>query len=307
VATTPGGRVLIVSANLQTAFSDPPPPPAQVAAFARRVASILPYAPDAILLQEVDRPGATRVASSLSERLGLSYVVGAPPNDPVMDTSSATEDIVGDTSIVLNDTTMTALEPSTTVTTRYRLDDASTLIKRRTKQHVCLVAGERSGSLKVAMTSVHFAPDDRFASTTMGFCYKGQWTQKLTRFLAGRWPPPTHIHVVGGDFNNRRCVDKKETVRGETWPFWYALTSKWHYLDAIFSVHGGTNATLREQYRKGSGFAKTRIDYIFTSGGVIDASHDITYEAGRGDPDFYSDHRLVWSLIEAPVTSSSTR
>ena len=40
-----------------------------------------------------------------------------------------------------------------------------------------------------------------------------------------------------------------------------------------------------------------RIDYVFARGVVRDASHDVGYEARRGDPDFYSDHRLLWALV----------
>lgn len=296
MTTTPPGRLLIVSANLQAAFPKRPVNPAQVRAFADRVASTLPYAPDAILLQEVDRPYTSAVARQLSERLSINYVVKAAPNDPVVDRSSNREDVVGDTAIVLNDTTMRALERPGLVTTRYRADDGAPGVKPRAKQHVYLLAGRRGGQSKVAMASVHFVPDIRITSRTVGFCYKGQWVQKITRLLSGRYPMATH--VIAGDFNNVRCVAKPETVVCETWPFWFALARKWGYRDAIFSVHGKTDEMLREQYRKGDGFAKVRIDYIFTTGAVPDASHDTTYGANPADPGFYSDHRLLWSVIE---------
>jgi hypothetical protein len=293
---TPLGRLLIVSANLDLAFPKRPPNPSQTGAFADRVASILPYAPDAFLLQEVDRPNASRLAAQLSEKLPFTYAVKATPNDPVVDKSSEREDVVGDTAIILNDTTMKALERPGVISTRYRADDRAPQIKPRAKQHVYLAAGERGGSLKVALASVHFVPAERLASTTVGFCYKGQWTQKIVRFLSGRYP--SALHVLGGDFNNRRCLATTETVQCETWPFWFALTHKWGYEDVVFSIHGKTDEMLREQYRKGAAYSKLRVDYIFTKGKVIDASHDTTYGAIPTDPGFYSDHRLLWSLIE---------
>jgi hypothetical protein len=296
VTRTPLGRLLIVSANLDLAFPKRPPNPAQTGAFADRVASILPHAPDAVLLQEVDRPNASNLAAQLSERLPFAYAVKAAPNEPVVDKSSDKEDVVGDTAIVLNTTTMRALERPGVISTRYRADDRAPGTKPRAKQHVFLAAGERGGSLKLAMASVHFVPAERLASPIVGFCYKGQWTQKITRLLSGRYPG--RLHVIGGDFNNRRCLATTETVQCDTWPFWFALVHKWRFKDAIFAVHGTSDETLREQYRKGTGYSKLRVDYIFTTGTVVDASHDTTYGAIPGDPGFYSDHRLLWSLIE---------
>ena len=295
---SPLGRLLIVSANLDLAFPKRPPNPAQTGAFADRIASILPYAPDAILLQEVDRPNVSKLAAQLSERLPFTYAVKGAPNDPVVDKSSPKEDVVGDSAIIINNTTMRALERPGVISTRYRADDRAPQTKPRAKQHVYVAAGERGGSLKVAMASVHFVPAERLASTTVGFCYKGQWTQKIIRVLNGRYPTTGHLHVIAGDFNNRRCLATTETVQCETWPFWFGLVQKSGFDDAIFAVHGQSDETLREQYRKGAGFSKLRVDYIFTTATVMDASHDTTYGAIPSDPGFYSDHRLLWALIE---------
>jgi endonuclease/exonuclease/phosphatase family metal-dependent hydrolase len=295
---TPPGRLLIVSANLDLAFPKRPPNPAQTGAFADRIASLLPYAPDAILLQEVDRSNVSKLAAQLSERLPFTYAVKAAPNDPVVDKSSPKEDVVGDSAIIINNTTMRALERPGVISTRYRADDRAPQTKPRAKQHVYVAAGERGGSLKVAMASVHFVPAERLASTTVGFCYKGQWTQKIIRVLNGRYPTAGHLHVIAGDFNNRRCLATTETVQCETWPFWFGLVQKSGFDDAVFAVHGQSDETLREQYRKGAGYSKLRVDYIFTTATVMDASHDTTYGAIPSDPGFYSDHRLVWALIE---------
>lgn len=298
MARTPLGRLLIVSANLDLAFPKRSPNPTQTGAFADRVASILPHAPDALLLQEVDRPNASKLAAQLSEKLPFTYAVKAAPNDPVVDKSSGTEDVVGDTAIILNTTTMKALERPGLISTRYRADDRAPQTKPKAKQHVYLVAGQRGGSLKVAMSSVHFVPAERLASPIVGFCYKGQWTQKIVRLLSGRYPTARHLHVIAGDFNNRRCLATTETVQCDTWPFWFALVHKWGFDDAVFAVHGKSDETLREQYRKGATYSKLRVDYIFTTGALMDASHDTTYGAIPSDPGFYSDHRLVWALIE---------
>jgi endonuclease/exonuclease/phosphatase family metal-dependent hydrolase len=292
------GRVLVVSANMHMAFPPRPLNRVRCAAFANRVATILPSAPDAVLLQEVDRPHAFEIARRLTQRLSLRFSVRALPNDPVVDDSSEREDVVGDTAIVLNNTTMRVLEGPGVISTRYRADDRARQVKPKAKQHCWLAARQRGGPLRVAMVSVHFVRGDRLASATVGFCYKGQWAQKIARFLTGRHPGD--LHVIAGDFNNRRCVTTTERVKCDTWPYWFALVEKWRYRDAVFSIHGQTNETLRKQYRKGDGFAKQRLDYIFTTGVVRDASHDTTYAADPADPGFYSDHRMLWAVIKSP-------
>lgn len=150
------------------------------------------------------------------------------------------------------------------------------------------------------MASIHFPRSDRFASLATSFVYKGRWAASMVELLASAYPS-AGVRVIGGDFNNRRCADTDETVDCEVTPFWAELTAA-GYRDAVFTTHGGDDASLREQYRKGDRTARTRIDYIFVKGAAVtEASHDVGYGAKSGDPDFYSDHRFLWAGLQLQV------
>ena len=88
-------------------------------------------------------------------------------------------------------------------------------------------------------------------------------------------------------------METAETGNCEVWPFWESHVNRAGLKDSIFEIHGSSDDDLGRQ----GGKAK-RIDYIFTNADVIDASHDVDYDAAPGNPGFYSDHALLWALLD---------
>ena len=102
---SPPRQLLILSANLQEArprdMSD-----AEMVNFARRVRRVVPYAPDAVLLQEVVKSSAARVARLLKDTTGFGFDVAVSPGpEPVVRTEGE-HIVVRDTAILLNRVTM---------------------------------------------------------------------------------------------------------------------------------------------------------------------------------------------------------
>ena len=166
--------------------------------------------------------------------------------------------------------------------TRYLAQDAAPGIEPRIKEHAHCLARTASGRLRLALASIHFVTSDKLAAPTMGFCYKGKWTRQV-------W-------VMAGDFNNRRCLSRRETIDCDVLPFWHVLTAQGGFRDAVFDRHGDSDDSLEAQTPNGR-----RIDYVFVCGRVNKASHDVDYAARKGDPGFYSDHRLLWALAGPPT------
>jgi hypothetical protein len=218
--------------------------------------------------------------------------------------------IVRDTAILINAATVDGVGKKGFITSRYGAAESRDAAKPRWKQHAFASVQEKAGGFAVALASVHFTPTEEMASEATAFARKGRWADAIARRLAEAFPKQ-HTRVIGGHFNNRRCqvktTDPLEPVDcdppgpgGET-PFWTTLTqavAPFRYHDSVFALHGSSDATLREQYRRGSTFAKKRIDFIFARAKVVLASHDLTYGATKGDADYISEHRLVWAQVQ---------
>jgi endonuclease/exonuclease/phosphatase family metal-dependent hydrolase len=303
---TPAGQMLVVSANLQAGAARPAPPK-QIRRFARRLRRLVPFAPDVLLLQEVTEETAGMTAGMLAEEIPFRFSVerspGPPPETELDQTvpeseppEDVQEEVVSDTAVVVNAETTRVRDSGGDVMTRYEVMDANPRAPWRTKLHAYLVATERGRRSKVALVSIHFAGNWRFEPPSIGFFYKNQWTREIAAFLEERFPSSEYLHVIGGDFNNRRCIETPEKVNCEEWPFWHTLVKRAGLNDSIFEIHGTSDEGLEKQ-RKGKRRERKRIDYIFTNARVIDASHDAAYDAGPGDRGFYSDHALLWALI----------
>jgi endonuclease/exonuclease/phosphatase family metal-dependent hydrolase len=264
--------------------------------FAVRVRSIVPSTPDAVLLQEVSRSAATYVAGALSGRLDVEVVMGARPIDLTGPSEPGGPEVAGDTAVLLNSTSLAGVA-SGSISTSY--DDADRAPDRpyRTKKHRFVQAKTLTGNKTVQLVSVHFIINKWLHSEDVCFCYKRVWTDRIARRMQDRMPSANTVNVIAGDFNNRRCTPRREKVVCTTTPFWHSLTAKWGYTDAVFDFHGTSDERIRRQGQGGPG-RSGRIDYIFTTGRVSKASHDINYRAGVADPHFYSDHPLVWAELE---------
>jgi exonuclease III len=313
---SPDGEVVVISVNLQEAFTPSDVQnSAEMRSFARRIRELvqirsIPYAPDVLLLQEVASFSTTKLARFLKDATGYTYAILIGPELSPIVKDTAEHQIVRDTAILINAATMEGIGHKGFITSRYGAPESRNAAKPRWKQQAFAAVQEKSGGFGLALASIHFTSTEEMASEATAFARKGRWADAIARHLAETFPKQ-HTRVIGGHFNNRRCTtktaDPPEQVDcdppgpgGET-PFWTALTqavAPFRYLDSIFALHSATDASLKDQYRKGSGYTKKRIDFLFARARVVLASHDTTYGARQGDPDFISEHRLVWAQLQ---------
>jgi hypothetical protein len=302
---SPPRELVIVSANLKKALPRFLTNDSSLVNFAHRIPEVVPYAPDALLLQEVVHQSAHRVTDLLADIFGSRYVVAVAPDESAFVGASESGDVVRNAAIVLNQETLRLEGEGDYVPTAYPARDARAGIAPRVKEHPHCLATSVSDEIAVALASVHFVTNDRFVSPAAGFRHKARWARGLATFMRSRYPRAvaTQAWLVGGDFNNRRCRGLRETARCRPFPFWRAFIEE-GYVDAVFERHAGLNGSLAAQSRRGRHMTR-RIDYLFVRGGrVLDASHDLSYDAKMGDPRFYSDHRLLWALI-GPTADAS--
>ncbi|MDQ3660780.1 MAG: hypothetical protein M3454_06945 [Actinomycetota bacterium] len=291
---SPAGRLLVLSANLKKSVARDRVD-TEIMNFAGRVSRVVPFAPDAVLLQEVVESSTARVAQLLEESTGSGFEVAVSPGPEPIVGAQDDQIVVRNTAILLNRKTMQVAGEGGLVPSRYASRDAAPEEEPRVKEHAHCLARTKAGDIEVPLVSVHFVTNQKFAASTMGFCYKAKWARELTTFVQTQYPrgDALQMPVIGGDFNNRRCLRSREKVACEVLPFWHVLTDQGGFSDAVFERHGGSDKSLSAQMN-----GRKRIDYVFVRGEVLDASHDAGYAARRGDRDFYSDHRLLWALVK---------
>lgn len=290
---SPAGQVLVLSANLKKAVPRDRID-SEIVNFAQRVPEVVPFAPDAVVLQEVVESSAARVAELLGNSTGFGFEIAVTPGpEPVVGRKDE-QLVVRNSAILVNRRTMRVVDEGGFVASRYLSRDAAPELEPRIKEHPHCLARTRSGNIDLPLVSIHFVTNEKFAASTMGFCYKAQWAREVLNFVQTQYPQRDVplVPVIAGDFNNRRCLKAREKVACEVLPFWHVLTAQGGYSDAVFERYGGSEKSLAAQTN-----GRKRIDYVFARGAVLDASHDVGYEARRGERDFYSDHRLLWALL----------
>ncbi|MDQ3680063.1 MAG: hypothetical protein M3378_05880 [Actinomycetota bacterium] len=306
LAESPPGQVLVVDANLLEAFGEEDvADPTDMENFVRRLLSQVPYTPDALLLQEVIGASTEKVARILTEMTGSTYVVAAGPGEShvVVPATATTPEIRRETAILLNVDSMRLLDAGGYVDNAYAQEHhrSGTWI---TKQEPYLMAKERRGGLSTPLVSLHYVPNSRFTSADVGFRYKAEWSERIAQLLDTTYPSPStrQVEVIGGDFNNRPCVEVDVSAtdpRCTAMPFWQVLTEEFGYASA-----------------KDKG-----IDHIFARGEILASGFDADrkaavggddefaackalYAEGRGEEatgtcatEFYADHSFVWALV----------
>jgi hypothetical protein len=284
-ATSPDNRIVVVTANLREAWT--PEDVADISdmqIFAGRVLAQTPYAPDALLLQEVSRTAAKNVASILSNRTGYTYTVAKAKKRTRKETRSAKH--LWANAILLNATTMQKLDNGGFIATGYSRDDSAGGVKPTVANSAYTFAGERGGGLKIALSSSHLAQQHQLKTERIANTYKKKWSEKIATKLKRAYGgySSNRITSIGGDFNTQKCSGGYPC---HPLPFWRTLTSDGY----------GYRDTIHETVNIGG------VDYIFTSGGVINANLDSTYSdpkpSSRG---FYSDHRFRWAVVSNDVT-----
>jgi hypothetical protein len=156
------------------------------------------------------------------------------------------------------------------------------------KDHATTLLEEKATGERLPVVSVHFSARRAFtddAPKSKQFAIKGRWTRRLLDGLGRRFGHDVEsgTAIVGGDFNNRRCVSRDETPLCEETPA-YRRMQQAGYLDAV-----RTAAPLETLQ------AEKRIDFIWGRGAaVLAAGSD---RSRKADGAMYSDHGFVWALL----------
>jgi hypothetical protein len=270
LAKSPRKRVLVVAANLLEGFNDNDVADmTEIGVFADRLMSQVPYAPDALLVQEVRRKSARYVARVMGEKTGFDYAVLVNAGkDPWRKRDGRI--LKRDTAIVINADTMEPRGKDGYVVTKHPHKRGD---KLQYKYNAYGAAREIGSHMDVPMLSVHI-PGYRLRRRAKTFAKR----------LARAYPSTSRrdAPVIGGDFNDVSPVWLSGELKAKRW--WRRLTgNRYRYSDAVFET----------TKRRGK-------DYIFAKSGVAAGGIDWSYDAraARGNPArFYSDHRFRWALL----------
>jgi Endonuclease/Exonuclease/phosphatase family len=273
VPASPTGRTLFVTANLQEGYKhgDDLANLREMKIFVRRLLDKTPYQPDVLLLQEVRRRSAAKVARLLSRKTGHRYFIAfGGLRAPVVRSR-----VLADTAIVLNKSTMERVGDGGWITTR---SDRGVR-----KKHSWGIARRKGSTMTFPMVSVHAG----------GYRVK-RASEKIADELASKRKDLAtgRFNVIGGDFNEvRRRYSSGSYVSSA---FWTNLTTAPHnYRDSLYVV-GAVNSNA--------------VDYIFAKAGIHQAKADNNYHprtAQRDPSKFYSDHRFRWAVVGSDTTSPS--
>jgi hypothetical protein len=281
---TAANRVLVVTNNLHSDSEDEIRQLSEARILAQRVLDDVDCRPDILLLQEVVRKSARRVAETFTRMTSDHYVaVRSSPEswDPV-----GRQKVVNtETAIVVNRSTMRLVDEGGWMRTPYlRRDAVGTLVVRR---HAHLMVAERKGGVRMALVSLHWVRPSTLRTDEIAHAYQSRWAMRIAETLDNGYPR-ANVKVIGGDFNQNRCVFEPSNNCDPLTPYYQALRDpRYGYVDTVFEMH-----------KKGG------VDYLFSTGDVLDAGVDDDYDkdAAEGDRSrWYSDHRFRWALL-APVS-----
>jgi endonuclease/exonuclease/phosphatase family metal-dependent hydrolase len=285
IATSPPGKMVVVSSNLLAGLGDQPPMRPRMALYVSRLLDQTPYYPDVLLLQEVKRKSADRVAYLLSKETGDRYVVAVrPPWIPWHQNLRTRWE--RDSGIVINATTTKKLDRGGYISLTYKRSDAADPTDRvEINQHARLSVAERVGNLKLGVASVHFQYK-RLKNHALWRFYQKKWEKKVNAKLASKYPGTKR--TVGGDFNRTRCINPGSPLTCKRNPFWRRFVNRSNYRDSIYKVW--------RDGKKHLGLGG--VDFIFTKGDPTNARDDRSYDP-QSPSEFYSDHRFLWAVISA--------
>ena len=272
-AAAPG--LLVVTANLQEAFDDRDMAShSEMSVFVDRLLERIGRTPDVLLLQDVRRSAVRVVIDRLEARAGATFGIGQSlPALPGL--KEGDKWISVETAILFNTSTMSM--PSRGGFTRVRnpwgFHDKYVEYK---SQAFAGLNHETSGA-KLAFMSVHLPKPP--SKTHANSLKTKAWVEQLANFMKNRFD--TRTPIIGGDFNQTRCVDKDPCAES---PYWRQL-NQMGYTEAVSTAQQRLHWTDRIQLG---------VDYIFTRSGassVVNGSGDVN------PPQFYSDHRFFWAEL----------
>jgi hypothetical protein len=282
-ASSPPGKMVVVSSNLLAGLGDQPAMRPRMALYVSRLLDQTPYYPDVLLLQEVKRKSADRVAYLLSRETGDRYVVAVrPPWIPWHQNLRTRWE--RDSGIVINATTTKKLDRGGYISLTYKRSDAADPTERvEINQHARLSVAEKDGGLKLGVASVHFQYK-RLKNRALWRFYQKKWAKKVTAKLASKYPGTQA--TVGGDFNRTRCIRPGSPLTCKRNPFWRVFVNRRNYRDSIYKVW--------RDGKKHLGLGG--VDFIFTKADPTNARDDRSYDP-QSPTEFYSDHRFLWAVV----------
>jgi hypothetical protein len=264
--------------------------------FTRRLPLWLPYAPDVMLLQEVDGPVAKQVAARLSNLFNDRYAAVILPDRPLVTIQAAngTTHRKWNTAVVINQQRVRFVRGGYVRTSQKERDRTEGI--KTIQHHAHALITERHTRMRAAVVAIHFNSNNFFTPEKLGEPRRVEWSRNVATFVRRRYEG-ADVTILGGEFCTRRCTNTlRERVVCEESRMWTMLTEEFHYRDSVYEANNSSDADIGEQATSNHGLEK-RIDYIFTSGRVLAASRDVGYRAFEGDRDYISDHKGDYALV----------
>lgn len=277
------GGVVVVASNLKEAFeAGDVARRGDMKVYVDRLLARLPQDPDVLLLQEVSLTSIEVVARLLRRKTGTRYRIAvAPLRQPWTETDTRIVD--QETGILVNAKTTRAVSKGGFVKTSYPRRVAARGIKPRVRKNAYVTVRHLKSGSKMSVASVHLVQRTFLKSDAIAHRYKAAWAEQLAAALQREARAEgASVRTIGGDFNSTRALRTASGTVTSYTPFFVAL-SKRDFTDAVWTVTkmGGP-------------------DYVFTSGTILNAGYDSTYDPSRvaeSSPRFYSDHRFRWAQV----------
>ena len=277
---TSPNRVLVVTNNLHSDSEEEIQQLGEARVLARRVLDDVDCPPDVLLLQEVVRASARRVAETFTRMTTDRYVVVKSPGDSWIPV--ARKKVVNtETAIVVNLSTMRVVDDGGWIRSPYQR--AHAVGRPVVRRHAHVMVAERRGGVRIALVSVHWVRPSTLSSREVARAYQDRWAKQIAETVDDRYPR-ANVKLIAGDFNQNRCVYEPSNNCEPLSPYYETLRGRrYGYVDAVFEMHkmGG-------------------VDYFFSTGDLLDAGSDGDYDKDAAEGDarrWYSDHKFRWALL----------
>ena len=286
---TPDGEILVVTQNLEEAFSMGGNDLAnhfEIDNFAQRVKQIVPLVPDVVLLQEVNHETSQLVANRLSARLNQRFVVAVRP---IQNTSVefASKQVHTETAILINSKTMAVEKRGGFISTSY--PNSAAVGRVQEKKHAHMLAREKGSDVLVPLMSVHYTNPGNLKTAALSNSYRGKWSRKLKNKMANKYSTDKRkrASIIAGDFNQGRCYKGSPPN---------CVRSKKNWA-AYHKVMVATPHAYRDMLEV-AGFWPTGVDLIYGTTDAVRAGRD---DAGAfpesNRQKYYSDHIMRWAIV----------
>ena len=284
--TSPKGQTLIVNANVaEKRFGEKQDADMKDASdletFVDRTFDDVPYAPDALVLQEADPSAARKVAKLMSEKFGYAYEVKAAADG---------------NAIIVNTDTMNVVGPAGEVTTHAKPEEMTKnpdgVSTQPDRTHIFLPIEEKGkGGKALTLASVHTHPTGYLKDDEEEALAK-KWIKQITSAMGGA---DAGNLVLSGDYNHAQFQRESDELAD----FWKMMTGpKMGFHDAL--MEGAPEDVAADD---------KRIDFMMSHLGVLGAGSDTEYQALKDAwkklgkpledlPEYYSDHAFQWTLLD---------